>query len=282
MSKLLPKGKSKPVLRDVNVYTYFQALYMSFYSRLLYIDVKHRWRGFGALYLLLLCAFLCVPWSATIIVKQYHYYNTVIEPSISQLPKIEIKKGDFVFDKKMPYVINDKMDKKPRIIIDTSGTIKTLDDGKYPDVFMLLTKTSIVTRIGTMPQTTQDLEKNLNGVMTPKEFMSLADKAKLLFAVTLYPTMVLSIFSGIFMVLLIYAFLAMFFSKMLYNYDLNYIESIRLCCVAVTPMTLILYVLYESGWHSQKLGLLLFCTLGFYYFYGLRANKRAAKGLAIT
>ncbi len=44
------KNKLKPI--DAPAYGYWKALYMSFYSTRLYVDVGKRWRGIGLLYLL--------------------------------------------------------------------------------------------------------------------------------------------------------------------------------------------------------------------------------------
>ena len=41
------KIKNKLKLIDAPVYRYWDALYMSFYSRRLYVDVGKRWRGLG-------------------------------------------------------------------------------------------------------------------------------------------------------------------------------------------------------------------------------------------
>ena len=69
--------KKKQTLRplDAPIYNYWQALYRSFYSGRLYIDVIKRWRGFGALYLLLAISLASIPLSLRIMVDFNHYFE---------------------------------------------------------------------------------------------------------------------------------------------------------------------------------------------------------------
>src|SRR5476651_2545843 len=57
------KEKNKLKLIDAPVYGYWKALYMSFYSRRLYVDIGKRWHGFGLVYLLLAIAVLSLPFA---------------------------------------------------------------------------------------------------------------------------------------------------------------------------------------------------------------------------
>ena len=283
MVRRLPKGKQKPGRVVKPVYNYVQALYLSFFSGKLYIDVKQRWKGMGATYLFILCAMLTLPWSALILWQQSSFYNSQVVPAIKQMPPLTVKKGKISFDKKSPFIIKSNVTKKPLIIIDTSGSVKSLKDRKYDSVLLLVTDNSIITKQAGLPESKHAMDKELSGVISTHEMMAMYDKAKLVFSITLFPTFATTLFVAEFMIVMLFSVIAMFYAKAILNYDMGFRESVRVCCVAATPKLLVLFILFQTSLkHSHTLGLVLFFVFLGYYTFAVIANKRAAKDLVVS
>ena len=95
-------------LADVSRFGRWQALYLSFYSSALYIDVAKRWRGLGLIYLLLMVMLTTFVYS----IKNIIDYNAKFEEQfilvLRELPKITVTEGRVSIDEPMPYSIKNK------------------------------------------------------------------------------------------------------------------------------------------------------------------------------
>ncbi|HEL8434089.1 TPA: hypothetical protein U0D75_002421, partial [Legionella pneumophila] len=83
------KNKLKPI--DAPIYSYWQALYMSFYSKRLFVDVGKRWRGIGLIYLLLVVAICSIPFSIRIASDFNKTFNQQIIQPLLQLPTVYVQ-----------------------------------------------------------------------------------------------------------------------------------------------------------------------------------------------
>ena len=181
--KRLPKGGSdlKGYGKKKRLFGYFQALYMSFYSVDLYVDVRHRWRGMGLMYCLLVSLIFTLPWSIKILNDQSHFYYDELLPAVQALPELTIKEGVISSDLPQPYIIYNAKTKKPFIVIDTSGQISDITEDYYPSVVMLISKNALSVRLALMPTYTQLLAEKTNGKITASAMLHLLGWAKVIF-----------------------------------------------------------------------------------------------------
>jgi len=94
------KGKLKPI--DTPVYRYWAALYKSFYSRNLYVDVGKRWHGLGILYLLLAIVLFSIPVALKTSLNLGRSFEEQLIDPLNQLPILYMQNGELTFDKPMP------------------------------------------------------------------------------------------------------------------------------------------------------------------------------------
>ena len=102
-------------------FTYFDALWQSFYSRPLYIDVAKHWRGVGFIYLLLIVILSWLPDLTKMQLSSQAWRGDAAESFIRQIPAINITDGVASADVETPYFIKDPKDGKVLAIIDFTG-----------------------------------------------------------------------------------------------------------------------------------------------------------------
>lgn len=282
------KNKLKPI--DTPLYGYWQALYMSFYSKWLYVDVAKRWRGIGLIYLLLVIAICSIPFSLRIAFDFNKTFNRQIIEPLLQLPTVYVQSGNVIFDKPMPYLIrNDK--NQVVIIIDTTGKVTEFTD-KYPYLNILINKNSINFRLPT-PELlgvtvapdkngvpiVQPLDKEMNMVFDGKKIIRDNAISGLKYAsqLMIYPIVVAILYSIMVAVLLVIAFLGQVFSRVFFSFSISFIKSSRLLLVASTPMLVVLAIILSLNFAFPGFGVILLAFLAAYYSYGIygfRAESR--------
>lgn len=282
------KNRLKPI--DAPVYSYWMALYLSFYSRLLYVDVGKRWKGIGILYLLLVVAICAIPFSLKMSFEFNKSFNEQLIEPLLQLPTIYIQNGEVSFDRPMPYVIkNDKGEEV--IIIDTTGAVTEITDA-YPHLNILINKDVIYFKLPT-PQVmgisderinkgasiVQPLEKGTNMVFDGKKIVQDNTISGLKYAsqLMIYPMVVAILYSMYFIVLLVAAFLGQVFSRIFFSFPLTFKQSSRLLMVASTPMQVGLIIFLTLNLMFPGFGfILLFLLVAYFCFaiYSLRAESK--------
>lgn len=275
----LPRGKKNKGTygKKRNLFSYWQAILMSFYSVDLYVDVKHRWRGFGAIYLALVMALAALPWSIKVGVEKYNYYHQVLIPTLKKMPTLDIYKGELVFKKEQPYFLNNPVTHKPLVIIDTTGKIKDLPNKKYPSAALLFSKYAIVSQFGNMPPYVQKLDKDITAKISSKLIIPMFERLKNLFFTTFYPMVMMLWFGMAFGFLIVISFLLKMFSVAVLRYEITYRNALRLAAVSMTPMifTFMIFAVLHLQGHGE--GVLLFVIWFGYYIFAIRSNKFAAK-----
>ncbi|KGP63903.1 hypothetical protein EP47_07140 [Legionella norrlandica] len=274
------KKKLKPI--DTPIYGYWSALFMSFFSKRLYVDVAKRWRGIGILYLLLAITVSSIPLSLRVAFDFNKTFNQQIIMPLSKLPTIYVQNGKVIFDKPMPYLIrNDR--NQVVIIIDTTGKIEKFSN-EYPDLNILINKNNIYFRLPTpellgMSQTTkntgvpivQPLDKGMNTVFDGKKIIQDNAVSGLKYAsqLLIYPVVVTILYSITVVVLLAIAFLGQVFSKVFFSFSLSFMKSSRLLMVAATPMLVVLAIMLAFNLVFPGLGVILLTLMIAYYSYGV-------------
>ena len=275
----LPIGKKhKPEYgKQKNLFGYLQAIFMSFYSVDLYVDVRHRWRGFGAVYLVCVMAVVTLPWSISTGIEQYNYYNEVLIPTIKKMPTLDINDGALDFHDKQPFFINNPITKNPLLIIDTTGKVKDLPNKKYPDAVLLFTKYAIISQFGNMPPSVQKIKEELTGKVPSDAVITMFQRLKTIYFSAFYPMMMMLWFGVIFGFLGVIAFLLKMFSVSVMRYEISYKIALRLACVSFTPMAFLFVVFLFMDIKGRPVGFLLFLLWLGYFIFAIRSNKYAAK-----
>ncbi len=278
----------KPI--DTPVYRYWSALYMSFYSRLLYVDVGKRWRGLGILYLLLTIALFTIPFAVRMSFSLNQAFKEQITDPLSKIPVFYIQNGEVSFDKPMPYLIKNDQGQVV-IIIDTTGKINDFPSN-YPYLSILINKNKISLKVPSlklfnMAETkpskgtplVQTFDKGTNLVFDGRKIAEEDSIKNVTFysELMIYPMVVAMLFSIFIILFLVLAFLGQVFSNIFFSFNVTFAQSSRLLAVAGTPMLLLLLAMLTLNSIFMGSGYILFALLIFYYsfaLYSLRAESR--------
>lgn len=125
-------------------YRLVQMPFLSFFSKRLYRDVGHNWKGMNLAYLFLLLAICCIP--ATLHVRENMLQSLEIGQTdiLNQIPEIRVQNGYVSVPLQQPYYIK-RGDGTPLAVIDTTGSMNYIDDAS---VMALLTETKLIVRRG--------------------------------------------------------------------------------------------------------------------------------------
>jgi hypothetical protein len=287
------KNQLKPI--DTPVYGYWSALWRSFYSRRLYVDVGKRWKGFGIVYLLFVIALFSIPFFFRMTVSlNQSFKEQIIEPLL-KIPVFYIQNGEVAFDKPMPYIINNDKGQTV-VIIDTTGKVNGFTD-EYPYLSILVNKDRISFKVPSpqlfnmhtkSPPTVrgkpivQPFDKGANLVFDGKKLVEQNSITGLKYAsqAMLYPIIV-GIFFSIFVVFfLVLALMGQTFSSIFFSFKVNFATSCRLLTVAGTLMLLVLFLILTLNRVFQGLGAILFFLLIIYYSYALFALRAESRSVA--
>jgi hypothetical protein len=284
------KQKNKLKLIDAPVYGYWKALYMSFYSRRLYVDVGKRWRGFGLLYLLLVITVFSIPLSLKMGANLTQSFNKQIIDPLLQIPTVYVQNGEVSFDKPMPYFIKNKKSEVVSII-DTTGTIDGFSE-KYPYLTILINKNIIyfklpkpqlVPELIDQPNTgtplSQPFGKGANFVFDGKKIVAenSMNKFKYMAQIMTYPVLIAMFYSMFVVLFLVLAFLGQVFSRIFFSFKITFMQSSRMFLVATTPMLLVLMLMLTINKLFPGFGFILMAILTTYFclaIYSLRAESR--------
>lgn len=284
-------------LRDVDApfYNYWQALYLSFFSSRLYVDVAKRWRGLGILYLLLLMAIITFPFALRMTIDFNHYFTKEIIEPLTKLPKLIVQNGKVSLDKPMPYLIKNDQGEVVSIV-DTTGTVKTIDS-TFPALSTLITRDKFIYRLpppkfffvttemkDSSPILVQSFSEQMNEVFDGKQWVETSgmERARILSILSIYPTIIL-MFSVVYLVFfLAFALLAQFLAKLFMKVSLTYKQAYRLLMVSATPQIAVLVLCVTFNWIFFGLGLLLILLLAGYFSFAVLSLKRESNKLVTS
>ncbi|MGL5742731.1 MAG: DUF1189 family protein [Legionella sp.] len=287
------KNKLQPI--DTPVYNYWSALYKSFYSRRLYVDVGKRWRGFGVLYLVLALAIFSIPFALRLVMDfNVMYQEQIIEP-LQKIPLLYVQNGAVLFDKSMPYLIkNDKG--KVIIIIDTTGKVN--DFRHYPDLTTLINKNRILLKVpnprpikimqikadNASKPLVQTFDKEANFVFDGKKFAQEQSITYLKYFadILIYPMAIASFFSIFIVFFIVLGVLGEVFSSVFFSFKIKFKTSCHLLTVAGTPMLFVTMIFLTSNTIFPGLGVILFSLLIAYYSYAIYSLKAESKQVVIS
>lgn len=280
----------------MQIYSYGQALYMSLYSKALYLDVGRGRRGFGFGYLALLavlCAAMLVGYW-TFIVSGIHItlepsnysleqqekpnVNQVLSQLIAQVPTITIKNGEASITEAEPYTIYLPENKRPFAIIDSMGSYVSLDK---TDASILLTKTQLFYR-----KDKHHIESYYLNELTKDDWVIDANtivewarylKKTLLWMLPLvvFPLFIAISFLYIALRSLIFGGIGMVIGNVMDINDLKFKDYFRIAAFASTPIIVINLVLLVLPVFQASLVLdvLIFAVGIAYVYFAVKVNR---------
>jgi uncharacterized protein DUF1189 len=258
-------------------YSLLQPLYLSFFSRDLYRDVRSNWKGTGFLYLLLLLALTWMPVMAKLHASLAAGIRQEAPKFVNQVPKITILHGEVSIDRPVPYTIADPDSGTPLLVIDTSGQISSLD--QTPAV-ALLTKDKFMFRQERKGET------RIHDLAAIDEFTLDRDRVNgwvqafgKYFATVAYPFALAGSFVYRILQMLLYAAIGLLFAKML-NASLDYVTVLRLASVSITPAVILSTLRTVVNVTVPAFWLLCFAVAMGYLFFAVKANAEAATPVA--
>jgi len=243
---------------------------LSFFSGDLYRDVGLNWRGVCFGYLFLLVAACAIP--RVFIAKKSIslFIDEKAPPLVDQVPKITITDGEVHVSETQPYYIIAPDSNEVLVVIDTTGTIQSLDD---TDAFVLLTKTKLILRESKVEHRTYDLSKVKEFTLERGKIMDWLNIGKKLIVPILLPFIIVG--SYIFRIIqaLIYAAIGLIFANFC-RVRLSYDALIRLAVVAVTPCIIVRTIFAITSVYVPMAGLWFFLLAMGYLFIGVKASSQ--------
>lgn len=284
-------------LREVDApfYNYWQALYHSFFSSRLYVDVAKRWKGLGILYFLLLMAVVTLPFSLRATLDFNHFFKESVIQPLTELPEIFIQNGEISVDKPMPVFIKNKAGQIVSIV-DTSGKITAIDKN-YPYLSTLFTKDKVLYRLLTpqfffskeaikteYPVYAYSFSGQNDSVFDAKEWVNNSGvmHMKYFMLVIIYPTIFLLFFFIFLVFFLAFALMAQFIAKLFLKVTLSYQQASRLLFVSSTPFMALLWATLAFGSFFYGEGFALSALLAIYFIYGVLALRRETNKLVLS
>lgn len=249
-------------------YSILHPLYLSFFSRDFYRDVRTNWKGTGFLYLLLLLSITWLPVMYKLHLGISKGVQQVAPNYVDQVPKITIVHGEVSIDRPVPYTISDHS-RAPLLVIDTSGTISSFEQ---TTALALLTKNKFMYRQEHGAETRiYDLNKIASFTLDRDLVNGWVQAFRKYFAALAYPFALAASFVYRVLQLLLYAALGMLFVNML-KVPLDYLAVLRLASVSITPVIILTTLRTLTGVHVPALWLLCFVIAMGYLFFAVKAN----------
>lgn len=280
-------------LRDIDAphFSYWQALFYSFFKRALYVDVGKRWKGLSILYLLLAMFVASFPFSLRLMFVFDDFFNHEIIMPLQSLPELYVQNGLVTVDKPMPYFIKNESG-DVIAVVDTSGVIKDFTDS-YPRLSVIITKDTFMFRVPAPPQffktfktnawpaTKTSFNKDLNQIFDAQQWVesSTIKTTRLAINVMIFPTVAVLFFVIYLIFLLAFSLMAQFVAKILLKFGLSYMTSFRLLMVATTPQIVFLQLVLTFDWIFSGLGLVLCILIAVYFSFAVLSLKRESNKL---
>lgn len=255
-------------------YTTIHPLFMSFYSKSLYQDVARNWGRTSFLYLFLLSAVCLIPTMFRVHSTVSDYLLNEAPKIVRQVPVVTITKGIVSVNEKMPYLINDPGTNAPLFIIDTTGTLTSLQGS---EAIILLTKTKLFFKRSPKDIRIVDLSEIDSLTIDQPMVYEWIETFNEYFIYVLYPFALL--FSLLLRIgeALIFAAIGMFFARNL-RVSLRYRAMVSLAMVSMTP-SLILDTMYTfSETNIPFWWIFNFLVAMGYLFFAVKANSEQGIG----
>lgn len=248
-------------------YAIFQVPLLCFFSRELYRDVALRWQGVALGYLLLLLALCWIPGVMKIQRSFASFVDNEAPLLIDQIPDVNIIAGQAYVDVPQPYTIHDPETGEALLVIDTTGTITSLEQTEARGLVTarqaMFQKSAIETR-------SFSFESVERYTLDQQKIYRWLDIAKFWAAPALYPFCVLGSYAYRIVQALIYAAIGLLLVSLCKG-KLPFETLLRLSVVAITPAIVISTLLDAAAIELPLAGLWFFLLAIGYLLFGIRA-----------
>jgi Protein of unknown function (DUF1189). len=216
-------------------FTWWQALWLSFFSRQLYQSVARQWRGIGSLYLLILSILVVMPVTMEIRAGYRSFIENDLPLYLDELPVLTIQNGTASTPEQRPYIINEKGTTDPFIVVDTSGKITDLEHTSAP---VLITADRLYIRKSDIETRSFDFS-TFTDITIDRSLIEafLTTTSKFVLPLT-YLILVTFAWSWRITQAMVYALLAGWFARK-QGFSMRYPSFVRISAVALTPAILI-------------------------------------------
>jgi hypothetical protein len=216
-------------------YAGVHALFMSFFSPRLYRDVAAHWRGTGFLYLLLLLALSWVPVMVKVQLASRRFAASELPRVSRDFPAIDLRAGRASSPVQQPYTMRDPATGRPLLVLDTSGTITSLDTTRAP---FLLTADTLHFHDQWRGARKVPLRYLPDVSLTGEKLEGWMEAFAPWIGIALYPVALLASLLVRILVAALLALLALAIGLALRR-GITYRAGLRLACVAMTPAILV-------------------------------------------
>lgn len=248
-------------------YRIWQVPALAFFSRALYRDVALRWQGIAFGYLLLLLAICWIPGA----IRIDHSFASFVEQEaplvIEQVPDITIIDGRAFVDQPQPYTIHDPKTDEALLVIDTTGTITSLEQ---TDARALVTARQAIFQKNAIETRSFSFETVDRYTLDQQKIYHWLDIAKTWAAPVLYPLCTLGSYAYRILQVLLYACIGLLLTRLCKG-TLPFESLLRLSVVAITPAIIIGTLLDASSIELPMAGLWFFLLAMGYLLFGIRA-----------
>jgi hypothetical protein len=256
-------------------YSVFGALVRApFFSQNIARDMAHNWRGIGLrlLFLALLLSWIIegITWDRAFKGFAANDFPKVVE----DFPPITIKDGVVSSPVDQPFYMKDKESGKTFAVLDTTGTINSLDDAD--GAFILLTENKLIYHDSSNPGQTkiQDLSQIKNFYIDRPIVTNWVSWGARWAAVVVVPicfigSLIYRIIQG-----LIYAAFGMIWNST-FNARLQYPALLRLTFLSITPVLILTTVLSVLKIDIPMLSLICLVIAQIYLAMAVKANEQA-------
>jgi uncharacterized protein DUF1189 len=252
----------------VSKYSVFQIPLLSFFSTDVYRDVAFNKKGTGFGYLFLL---LAVCWLILVLSVSYKvgtYIDKYSPGFLNQFPEITIIDGQASIRESQPYYISDPETGESFAVIDTTGSITSLDQ---TEARMLMTRTSLMFERNKFETRTFEF-RELEDMLVDRELISnWIEVFKSYFSVFVYPFALVGSFLYRVIQVMIYAVIGLLFASICKT-ELEFTQLLRLTVVALTPSIIINTLLWSTATHLPLSGLMFFALTMVYLYLGIKAT----------
>jgi hypothetical protein len=246
----------------------------SFFSSELYRDVGLRWKGVNFLYLFLILGICWIPAMIKIHVGATDFVDNEVPAFLEQIPEISITNGELSISEAEPYYIKVPDSEEVLVVIDTTGTIETLEDANAP---CLLTKNKITWRKSEFETQTLDLSQIEEFSLNSDDVMGWVRTISKFLVVMTYPAALLGSYVFRIVQALLYGVVGLLFG-LLFKAKLSYESLVRLAVVAMTPCMLVKTILGMADIHLPRAGLIFLMVTLAYLFLAVKVNSEVSPG----
>jgi hypothetical protein len=272
-------------------YRFFQALYLAFFSRKLYVDVARRWRGVGVGYLCFILSILVLPYAVQTMLDFKRHMDAEMILPMKQLPPFEVRGGEAFFHQHMPYLVKNKQGDVISII-DTNGSINALPSTAYPKAKVLVTRDTIRILMSDrnifQPTHQQAQTQNIYSLRDEdKMFFSGADVIKkvmptsslYMMMFSFYPMLLMFCVSIYMLILFAFVFVGQMLARLFFKVPLTFKETARVLVVSVTPQAWVYFSLlaFDKGYPSLRL--MHVVLLAAYFSFGVLSLRNSSKAM---